>query len=381
MDKRRFLSVETHQLKDCLDLELAYKSDSEEFVRSFGMIMERENSYEVNEKIFAEAQNAFRFDSDNSFIFGSNKRFVPHSRFKRLFVSGVNCRVDVGLKNALITNYSSGDIESIIRRLYFAKLYTPPHSENETSLRMSKLGEKMALLYLMATTKKPNLNFYDEMKDWIVTANAMVLVDAHKYELRSFDFGDYKKIPLSELSEFGIELYYRTSSLVKGSYIPIWLLVANDNVMKDRRRNLRIYLMKLHQERACFKEVLNAFYPAIFQRDNFDGNTILRNYVEEYVYCSLLKKRRYGFQNDEMNRIINEVDSFINEKDINALLTRFGTRAIKAIEESLDETKSEQQFEIKDSVIVGAQLGTKGSKMKFKSRDITNALNAIAQSK
>lgn len=366
LDKRRFLSIDTYRLKASSDFELRDVANHE-FIRSFGEIRQRENPTEVTESIFATAQNAFSFNPDNSFFFDNKKRFVPSWIFKRLFTNGINCRIDVGIENALTTTYNRLAIEDIINHLYSAKLFTPIHNEKGTfyaDINMFDLGSKLAYLYLNATTASPKVNSKSNKKDWIVAGNTMVLIDARERDLHEFQYYDYIKIEFEELSDFGIELYYKTKgNIIRGYNIPVWLIVTKVNVKKDKVRNLRIYLMKLHQERECFRQVLREFDNDIFESDNFNGNSVLQQYVNDYIYRSLLKKARYGYQNDEMNKIINKIDVVINQAQINTLLRKFDTEAIKKNEERRDKTMEKPSISITNSKLVGSPVGSSDSEV------------------
>ena len=115
--------------------------------------------------------------------------------------------------------------------------------------------------------------------------------------------------------------------------------------------------MKLHQERECFRQVMRIFGDDILLDNDFNGNIVLKHYVSEYVYCSLLKKGRYGYRNDIINNIINDVDALINQSQIDALLRKFDTVSIKQIEERRDKEMDKQGINITNSTIVGAQVG------------------------
>lgn len=367
LDTRKFLSDETFMLNADMDLDLRDISQHE-FIRSFGVIRQRERPHEVNESIYASANNAFAFDSTNSFVFGSSKRFVPFLRYKRLFTNGVNCRVDIGIENDLDTSYNDSDIDIIIQILYSSKLFVPRHSEKGTSyikMDLADLGSSISKLYLCSTTSMPKENCIKN--EWVVSGNTMVLCHTRVSDIKHFNFDKYMRIEIDNLSEYGIELYYRAkSNVISGYSIPTWLIVERDDARMDCVRNLRIYLMKLHQERECFRQILRLFSTEIFKVNDFGGNIVLSRYVKDYIYCSLLKKGRYGYNNIRINEIINAIDVIVNQNQIDSLLRKFDTETLKKIEEGLDKTMKKQNIQIKDSKLINSQVGSYESEMKIK---------------
>ncbi|MDL2287371.1 hypothetical protein LJB90_02250 [Eubacteriales bacterium OttesenSCG-928-G02] len=351
-----------------MDLDLRDVTNHE-FIRSFGEIKQRERPHEVNESIFASANNAFSFESTNSFVFGSNKRFVPFLLFKRLFTNGINSRVDIGIENDLSTYYSDSDIDSIIEVLYSSRIFVPRHDKSGTfyiKIDMANLGNWVSKLYLSSTTSLPKEHSIDLRKDWIVSGNTMVLCHMKTTDTINFNYDEYKQIKIENLTEYGIELYYKTKrNIVSGYNVPVWLIVEKDNARKDCVRNLRIYLMKLHQERECFRQILRLFSNELFKSENFGGNIALSRYVKDYIYCSLLKKGRYGYNNKLMNEAINSIDVIINQNQIDSLLRKFDTETLKKIEEGLDKTMKKQNIQIKDSKLINSQVGSYESEMKI----------------
>ncbi|MDR0929497.1 MAG: hypothetical protein LBM74_07270 [Oscillospiraceae bacterium] len=319
-----------------MDLGLANVA-SHEFIRRFGEIRQRDNPHEVQESIYAAANRSFSLRPNNSFLFDGNKRFVPRLVFKRLFSDGKNCRVDVGIKNAFLTKYNGAAIDEIVKSVYGMMIDTPSilidNNDKHRATDMKELGRELAHLYLTSTTAMPKRNGNNIDRKWAVACNVMALIEIEESELKSLDFHSYIPIKLNGLSDSHIALYYKyEKDIIRGYNMPLWLIVTNNKTRKDKVRNLRIYLLKLHQERECFRQVLNRFGPEVFDDEDFGGNKILRDYVQKCIYGSLLKKARYGYRNDEMNGIVNDIDEIVNRNQINTLLGRFKTETIGDIE-------------------------------------------------
>ena len=368
LDIRSFLSIKTYKLTSRKSFDFCDVANHE-FVRSFGEIRQRKNPHEVSESIYATANNAVKFDHDNAIVFGSSKKFIPHCIFKRLFTNGINCRVDIGVENSLKTTYSNLDIEEIMTELFYSTLYVPQKSPSMKSyhkIDMRSLGKRLAVLYLNATTEAPKVNFSDVRNNWVVHGNPMILIEAYENDLRNFDATNYTKIQLEELERSKINMFFHVNSnIISGYNIPIWIIIRNESSEKDRVRNLRIYLMRLHQARECFRQTLRIFFNEIFNSKDFDENYLLRDYVEDYIYTSLLKKKRYGFSNDEVNRIVERIDESINHHQINKLIEYFSTAKLKSIEERCGKNMKGQKIEINHSKIIGSQVGVSHSELQF----------------
>ncbi len=355
-DTRYFLKEDTYRLNPKRDMDLGTRSViNNEFIRSFGLIQERKNpGKEIQEKIFASAKKSFSFDPSNSFVFSKNKRFVPKVFYRRLFTDGKNSRIDVGIKNALHTNYSSSDIDEIIRALYSLDVFIPRHNKSKTlykKIKLKELGKSVSALYLNSTTSLPKENSPKLKKDWIVSGSTMVLCQIKDEERVKFDFGDYINIEIDNLSELGIELYYKKMSGIYSNYnVPVWLIAEGKNAKPDKVRNLRIYLMKLHEERECFRQILNHFHNEIFESEDFGSTKKLSDYIKNYVYESLLKKSKYGYSNRLINEIVHLIDKNINDSEIDSLLKKFGTVNLEKIKEELDNAMKNNTITINGNV-------------------------------
>lgn len=405
LDIRPFLvSIETYRLSVCDNFEF-YVADGEnhEFIRSFGEIRQRENYNEIHathESIYCTANKAVKLHPDNAITFGevgNLKKFIPKCKFKRLFTDGINCRVDIGIENVFKTRYSDKDIEEIMLFLFNTQLYVPQKSNKKVAsyyeIDMANLGKRLSALYLSATTIEPKVNYSKIVKNWIIHANPMILVEIVDSELACFNSKKYIEIPIPELEEWEIRLFYfNNSNIFNGHSMPCWILVETDTSPQDRVRNLRVYLQKLHQKRECFKQVLKQFLKEV-RAETFMDNNLLKHYIETYIYKCLLKKKSYGISHDIVLDIVDKADLAINHQQMKSLLEYFDNEKLRSIEERREKAmekspvinannaniqigeKNEQKFDVDGDFYFGGNK--QGSEFGNQVNEVILKINAV----
>jgi len=317
------MQSETHMLEDLrirmLDI------DEGLFLRSFGAYRfnSRANSaLPYNEAGYVKADKAFSFNSfDNLFVPEKETR-KPRCCFKRLLYNNVNCRFDIGVQLTMsnldsLWEDSLDTLLDVNQRLLYEEILKI-HSY-KSSPRLREFGKFLPSLYLYATTKKPKVNVSTKLRQLVKPGNLMTIIECHEQELpkdalqkwREFSTHkseDCEEITVPELKDWGLSLFHLQNAILNSPQAKVWIILKKSGYRKDKLRNLRIYLLKIHEDRECFKRVLKFL-------GNEDINQVL---LQDYLEKSLKvfnKQWWYGVNNRQLIKTLGDIDLFINNSE------------------------------------------------------------------
>ncbi len=332
LDIRSFINNPTYRL-ECYDINHPVYLN-QEFIRSFGSIKERFNSNQTAERYYCTANKAVVLDEKNSFIYGNNRKFNTKYVFKRFFSNGINCRLDLGVKNILHSKYSYEYLKEIIISILNSKAKV-----KKSNIKLYNIGKALSELYIHSTTQKPKKNIKEVSPKWVINGNPMLLIEVEDNYLGNLPTS-FQLVETNELKQWGVSLYYTIiNNKEKTINLSTWVLCKSRNCNKDNIRNLRIYLMKMHQERECFCNLISAIRSRVivYPSSSEEVNSAIEDYVDCY-YKNFCREKHYGVSNNIVLSTVNEIDKIVNTYQREQLLEQCaGTKLYKFIKDIIKE--------------------------------------------
>ncbi len=297
-DYRPLLHVDTYRI-DMINADRFNFGDG--FLRSFGSISHRYSSAEYissDERVYAKADNGIHFCRQDEVSIGRFRVYYD-CVFRRAFFGPFSARFDVGLTNRFRSTfrYEAFDIERLIKASLNLLFYANTRRVNrdisfdDKYVTAYDFGSILKKEYTYATTYRPNENLHKVSRKWLSNRVPVVVLQSDYREVGSFkgySSRGFKKIGIPE--EWNIRLYYKELR----SKIPVWIVVADPEVNKERLRALRIWLLKWHQEKQTFQGVIS-FIGASCEdnRKNID-NSMVANCLNDLLK-TIGKKKQDGF--------------------------------------------------------------------------------------
>lgn len=251
-DKRSFLSCQTNKIP----MDIAHRNSG--FLRSFGQSKEKDIPISVveDERKYAMANKGVRVQERQNYIVHNGMVIKPAIVFRRIFYNSCAARVDIGMRIKNI-EHPCPDLQYLldtVTALLSCMVYTKEKAESAKEIM--RIGNDLAREYLFATTVTPHLNWDKVQEEWVVSNRPTAVIECNEEELSTFalnqliDYSFLKKVE-SFPNEWNIRLYYCSYF----DNIPCWLIVKQNDVPKDKLRALKIYLLRLHQERETLRVV------------------------------------------------------------------------------------------------------------------------------
>lgn len=268
VDSRKFVSNDTQRLAQPSWL---LPTPNKDFVRSFGLIRRRPLgglTGWVGENCICEADHAIRFDNFKSFKDDLGKPIKFKVAFRRFYFDGLAVgKFEIGIavwgfrkqkfwdfKNkALSTNKTKEFLFHILNLP--VSVHTPygSHKKHEKcSLRQA--GKLLANLYAVSSTQTKALSTGQcFLKDWWIQAcEPVVIVNYGFYDNLQIPFGGKF---LTKIGDDGV-LSHHVIPFGRDD-LRMWLIEESYNSSDSNTlRQLRIFLLRLHAERACLKQIL-----------------------------------------------------------------------------------------------------------------------------
>lgn len=290
------------------------------FLRSFGNINYRHSSSEylsTDERIYAKADNGIHFCRQNETRIG-NFRVYFDCVFRRVFFGPFSARFDIGLTNRFqkASCFNAFEIEKLIRSALNLRLYANTRRKNRNKIfddryvTVFDFGSILKKEYTYATTYTPKQNLRKVKKHWLSNRIPVVVLQSDYKEVGTFkgySNRGFKKIKIPD--EWNIRLYYKELR----SNIPIWVIVADSDVNKERLRALRIWLLKWHQEKQTFLGVIS--FLSAFTEKNENRQVLVDSMVAECLgnlLSTLGKKKQDGFSAYEVANSIISIERQID---------------------------------------------------------------------
>lgn len=272
------------------------------FLRSFGCFSNRYSSKEYispDEQVYANANNGIHFYKQPYGYLNGGYPFYFDCVFRRAFFGPFSARFDIGLTDRYRGSfvYSLNEIvESVDKALYLQVYSNTRRADRNTQyddryVALCDFASALKKEYQYATTKDPKKNVAKLNQKWLSARMPAVVVQSRYNEvnIKCKSSNSFRKIDLP--NEWNIRLYYRELK----NKIPLWIIVADREVNKERLRALRIWLLKWHQEKQSFQGIFSFIYslPPCKVDEMVDANKVAE-YLKKLL-SSLEKKRQDGF--------------------------------------------------------------------------------------
>lgn len=302
IDKRIFLTKNTYRI-DMNEFPRNWNDSS--FLRSFGMFGQRRNptgDILYQEKKYAKANRGVRIADQNLVLRYKKVWMKPDCVFRRVFFDDYSARFDIGLKQTewRLTALSSRDI---MNRVEAVLKYTV-QVNGDTSEPIVNIGKELASKFLYATTREPGKNWGQVDPHWIVSACPSIIIEAEHAQMSQLWCDErscaFHTVQIPE--HWRLNLFH----YVHYNGIPVWIIVKKDGFQKDKLRALRIYLLKLHQER----EALKVFRNLVAAHGSSEGSLDLLE-IEKYlniVTSTFSRKKRDGIEQQPIMDAVRNAD-------------------------------------------------------------------------
>lgn len=261
-DSRAFVSTNTQKL--VIPSWLVPVPDRD-FVRSFGIIRRRPLgglTGWVGESYICEAHNAICFQGMQPFSNGLGDLIKFKVVFRRLFFDGLSVgKFEIGL-----AAWSSGE-ESLwsffnrkrlsadkTRQLLLHVLKLPVlirgASEKPVQCQLWQAGQPIARLYAASTSLKQDCGRLNIIEDWWIQPCEPLILITYQEDLIVTCQEDRKRL---KIPRRGGTLSHHIIPL-EGKNLRMWLI--EEFWASDISRQLRIFLLRLHAEQTCLRQIL-----------------------------------------------------------------------------------------------------------------------------
>lgn len=377
IDKRIFLNEDTYRL----DLKQFPRNwNDASFLRSFGMYGYRNNpdaSMPYSEKKYAKGNRGVRVANQWQILWNKKASMWMYAScvFRRVFFDDYSARVDIGIRQADWNSAQVSPKEITFRTDTILQYNVCVEQNNKDSL--SKIGGKLAYKFLFATTTSPSRNWKCVDPHWVVSATPCIIIEAEQKSLTKEwqENSLFQMVPIP--ADWGVSLYHWTSR--KG--ITVWVIAKDDHVQKDKMRALRIYLLKLNQERETLK-VFRDLVAASRSADSILDIAAIEEYLDT-VTSIFSRKRRDGIEQQPIMDVVREADISANGNE-NQILLEYLERNLtylrKRCEKTMDKTFVNNGT-INGTVVLGDNTGkvkqTYNQNEGIDSQDIKNKLKEL----
>lgn len=272
------------------------------FLRSFGCFSNRYSSKEYispDEQVYANANNGIHFYKQAYDYINVCHPFYFDCVFRRAFFGPFSARFDIGLTDRYRGSfvYSPNEILESVNKALRLQVYSNTRRADRNTqyddrhVALCDFASVLKKEYQYATTKDPKKNVSELNQKWLSARMPAVVVQSryNEVDIKYKSSNRFRKIDLP--NEWNIRLYYRELK----NRIPLWVIVADREVNKERLRALRIWLLKWHQEKQSFQGIfsfMNSLPPCKVD-EMVDANKVAE-YLKKLL-GSLEKKRQNGF--------------------------------------------------------------------------------------
>ena len=284
------------------------------FLRSFGGFSNRyfcEEYISPDELIYAYANKGIHFSRQEEQSLGYCFRLYFDCVFRRAFFGPFSARFDIGLTNRFKYDKCSLEfIEKSVFSVLHLKVYTETKKArkgkaSENDIALLSFGSSLKKAYLHATTKDPQKNFQKTDPKWLSARMPVIIVQGSYNEIDICNHSSkyhFREINLPQ--EWGIHLFYKAFE----NKLPLWVIIADKSVNKERLRALRIWLSKWHQEKQSFLAVMALINDMAIRGKaaEIDSNKVA-DCIEELL-SSLGKKSQDGFPASDVANAIMSIN-------------------------------------------------------------------------
>ena len=234
-----------------------------DFVRGFGAVRRRLrgglNGW-VGENVICEACNAAKFPSfPRRLVLKNDGIEYPGSQriiFRRLYADGMCvAKFEAGCKIQLDDLvYPPTVINHLFEHICKVRVSITTGNSQRKNVSLIEAGNALAQSYLNATTSTSRRNDSMMQSWWVGAAAPMIVIDRSFYEQICLPY-PAKSLPLQGCSGSSVSLIHIP---LGGRHIETWILDSADadNSAKEKLREFRICLLRLHAEREILRKVL-----------------------------------------------------------------------------------------------------------------------------
>lgn len=281
------------------------------------------------EELYCNSKNALTIPylTRQQVFFNDEVSTVFTCMYRRFFSDGrFTNKFEIGFKN---------DVEGLVRRENFpevfkstmdaflhlkVKIKNPGNPDDQ--LHLHEAGVKLSRLYFQGSTTHDALSGMDIENNWWLKAGEPMVLIVHD-ELPDLKLPPHSR-HIASYPEQGVELRYLWHRLREKTFIKVWL-IGTDPSMKDPQvknfqRQLRINLLRINAEKEVLRLVLNNISSGRINLESSEKNRRLINFYLENITAKILKRKRFGINQES---ILNEAlasEHLANEGDFESLL-------------------------------------------------------------
>jgi hypothetical protein len=369
-DSRAFVSHDTYKL--ALPSWLTPVPDCD-FIRSFGVVRRRPKgglTGWVGETYICEANHAIRFQSIEAFRDDLGNSIKFKIAFRRFYFDGVAVgKFEVGLaawgfkkrfwnfnKKILSANTTRELITHILRLPILVPNFFG--NGNPVKCQLWQAGQPLAKLYATSSTLKRVLSTDQHcLEDWWIQSCEPIILIVHKIDRESLQVPfwgkslDFPKID-GTLSHYFIPH--------QGQRLRMWLI--GEDSTSVTLRQLRIFLLRLHAERTCLRQILRNISTGklLVPRRSKQSRTLQEYLNDSTKRISKLNKHSDSRTEAEVGQLAREAEEYILPGECDALI-----RALKVIDVEKNILQKVEDFVqqltiIKEQNIVSEQYNVSG---------------------
>lgn len=291
IDFRAFVSEETHRLG--IPTWPSPVPDHD-FVRSFGSVRRRPKgglTGWLGESFICEANRAITFQGLESLKEGRNSQNNFKIVFRRLYFDGIAVGKfeigiatwetnESGLFSFLGNRLSNIKLEELISHILQLPVRVQNFSKCQANIPLWQAGKALAKLYLVSSTKKEGIpKRQKSLSDWWVQTCEPIVLISYRNNLERI-FSDLPKRKFNFKVAFNSANLSHCAVLYQGRTVRTWLI--GEYFPSGNVRQLRIFLLRLHSERACLRKVLqNIASGRLLIKARSQESEVLQSYLNQ----------------------------------------------------------------------------------------------------
>ena len=359
-DSREFISSDTGRLTRPSWLVPAIDQD---FVRSFGAIRKRPRgglSGWLGESYICEAKRAIHFQYIKPFEGDSGNPIKFKLVFRRFYFDGLAVgKFEIGIAawgfKRRFWGFNSQALSSNKTKEFFSHILNLPvlirdplGEYQECSLKQA--GELLAKLYAFSSTAKQVVlteNF--SLEDWWVQTCKPIMLITYNENYESMQIPFFGKfLNLQDIDDAGILSHHLIP--YKGESLRVWLI--GEYWSSDTLRQLRIFLLRLHAERSCLRQILRNILTGKLIVPQRSGQSRM---LQEYLNQATKRIKRLNDYSDkrveaEVGELAREAEDYIAPGECDALFN-----ALKIIDVEKNIFRKVEDF-VHQSILVKEQF-------------------------
>jgi hypothetical protein len=301
----------------------------EEFVRSFGPVLERRSEGVkgwVGEHVFCSAHHALKFGPflNRRRLGPSSAPFVPICEYRRLYTDGkAVSRFEVGFVHSgaarSLSLGDSGDILVLVQDLLSLPVRIPNSGGAEPPTVLASAGRSLAEHYLQATTELRHGEPVQLRNEWLTPGRPQLVIECDPREVTGLP--PYaQEIPNEVIGNEEVLLHFIRVEIGR-SRIGVWILRRWRSADWDFVRRLRIHLTRLYTEREVLKSVLRALARKEIQPPpRSEASDSLQKYLLDSMRI-LSGEQLYGIDRSRVFSVAHASEDLVSEGERTAVLS------------------------------------------------------------